>query len=185
MPFDSLTTGVSVFSPPWGKVLVMRIMTGILTLVRALPSASLHLDTLSRGSGGQKLGEARKIFDVLSIMANFFFFTYSFLAKFYKFPPSLFHKDRLRLMWQQDESSGIHKVVCITPAAAGIRFVCVVSAVKRLKALCVILMPPPLRCLLKIQEPLRAGCLVSPKTTYFMGFLTLLFLPTSTEGLPK
>lgn len=108
MPFDSLTTGVSVFSPPWGKVLVMRIMTGILTLVRALPSASLHLDTLSRGSGGRKLGEARKIFDVLSIMANYFlfFFHLQFPGRVLHIsPPSLFHKDRLRLMWQQDESN--------------------------------------------------------------------------------
>lgn len=62
MLFDSLTAGVSVFSPPRGKVSVMRIMTGIFALVRALPSASLHLDSLSRGSGGRGTREARTVF---------------------------------------------------------------------------------------------------------------------------
>lgn len=73
MLFDSPTTGASVFSPPRGKVPVMRIMTGIFALVRALPSASLHLDTLSGGSGGRETREAQTAFDVFSIIANYIF----------------------------------------------------------------------------------------------------------------
>lgn len=141
----------------------MRIMTGIFALVRALPSASLHLDTLSRGSGGRETREVQTVFDVFSIIANYIFRPHPQL------PGQVFSTPyELAVTARHAKVLALHHICKRFWKEKFVFFI----ALNHLRACVCCTNAFPLKVALKMQELLR----FSKKTTHFMS-LSILCLP--------